>query len=161
MAKIDVPFHHKDVEIRSLEPIPPGAYLAEIIGSEDIYTKDHKGQMVKLTFKIVSDAHEGRLIFEHYLYKHETELAQQIGRQRLAEVCTATSIQGPLEDTEILHGVPVKVIVVIEADKNGQYPPRNTIKRVLPADAPLTAPIRTDNGSSTSLPSGISAPWRK
>ena len=169
MAHLGETFDPDSVEPReSIEPVPAGEYVAEIIESDVVDLKSGKGRGVKLTLKIVEGQLEGRRIWDQINYRHENEVAQKIGQQTLAELCSACGIRGPLEDTEHLHGNPIRVRVAIETDKSGNYCPRNVVKKYgvhdhASAPAPRQAPARQDPPASSppKAASGGAMPWRR
>ena len=90
--------------------------------------KSGRGQLLKMTHRIVTGPFEGRKIWSQHNYRHENEVAQNIGQREIANLCRAIGHTGPLDDSNDLHGIPYRARVVIEADKSGQYGPRNSIK---------------------------------
>ena len=171
MAQLGHDFDPGAVEPRdNFDPIPPGVYAAEVIESDVVQTKAGNGQMVKLTLRISEGEYENRRIFEQINYLNANEVAQRIGQQTLAELCTACGIRGPLDDTEHLHGVPIRIKVAIQPARDG-YDARNTVKRYEPYDqasapAPRSTaaparqapPASAGNGKSAA---GGGMPWRR
>ena len=176
MAHLGEDFNPDAVEPRdSLEPVPAGTYMAEIVESDVVDTKGGTGRMVKLTWKITEGACEGRRIWDQINFRNANETAQKIGQQALAELCSAAGLRGPLDDTESLHGIPMRVRVKIETDKNGQYPPKNVVQRYAPyadGEAPATtrqAPAQQSQSrpapaASAATPARAAAgamPWKR
>lgn len=164
MAGLGESFNPEGVDPRdSLEPVPAGTYGVEIVESDVVETKSGSGRMVKLTFKIMEGPCEGRQIWDNINFRNDNETAQRIGQQALAELCAACGHRGPLEDTEVLHGVPLKIRVKIEPDKSGQYGPQNRVQRYMPYDA-ASAPKRAPAAQQQSKPAPTAAsksdrPW--
>jgi hypothetical protein len=150
MANLGTPFDPDSAEPRdSLDPVPAGTYGVEVVESDVIDTKSGTGRMVKLTFKVMEGQCEGRQIWDNINFLNQSEQAQRIGQQALAELCAAVGHRGPLEDTEVLHGVPLKIRVKIEEDKSGNYGPQNRVQRYMPYDAaerPSSAPTAARQG---------------
>lgn len=162
MADLGEDFDPESVEPReSLDPVPAGVYAVEIVESDVVDTKSGTGRMVKLTHKIMEGSYEGRLIWDNINFRNENEVAQRIGQQAIAELCAACGHRGPLRDTELLHGIPMKIRVTIQEDKSGQYGPRNNVRNYMPYDdggARPAAPSRP--AASASRQAAAAAPAR-
>ena len=171
MATLGFEFDPGAVEPRdNFDPVPAGTYVAEIIESDVVETKSRSGQMVKLTWKISEGDYENRRIFDQINFRNANEVAQRIGQQMLGELCTACGLRGPLDDTEHLHGVPVRIKVAIDPAKDG-YEAKNVIKRYSPADE-ASAPAPTRQTAQGRAPAQAAAqpakaaagggmPWRR
>ena len=132
MAQLGESFDPNAVEPRdNFDPLPPGAYAAEIIESDVKETKAGTGQLVALTLKVTEGPFEGRQLWTNINFRNQNETAQKIGQQQLAELCLACGIRGPLEDTEHLHGAPLRVTVRMQ--KNDAT--RNEVTKFAPYDA--------------------------
>lgn len=171
MAQLGEHFDPGAVEPRdNFDPIPAGNYVAEIIESDVVNTKSGSGQMVKLTWKITEGEYENRRIWDQINFRNANEVAQRIGQQSLAELCAACGIRGPLDDTEHLHGVPVRLRVKIGKAQDG-YEARNEISRYAPYDEasapaparPAAAPARqaAPAAAPVKAAAGGGMPWRK
>lgn len=168
MAHLGEAFDPDSAEPRdSIDPVPAGVYSVEAVESNVVKTKSGSGMMVVLTYKITEGSLEGRRIWDRINYRNNNEVAQKIGQQQLAELCAACGHRGPLEDTEVLHGIPIKVRVAIENDESGNYGPSNVIKRYMPYDdrsAPQSGnrssqePARSSQPSQKNATTG-SRPW--
>ena len=170
MAGLGETFVPDEVEPRdNMEPVPAGIYIGEVVESDVVDTKFGTGKMVKLTWRITEGPCEGRQIWDNINFRNANETAQKIGQQALAELCNACGIRGPLDDTELLHGVPVKLRVTIEQDKSGQYGPRNAVKRYSHAaeGEPATqspaprqqAPAQRQSAPPQTRAAGGATPW--
>lgn len=135
MARLGEDFDPGAVEPRdNFDPLPIGNYIAEIIESDVVETKARTGQMVKLTWKITEGDFEGRRIWDQINFRNQNETAQKIGQQALAELCAACGVRGPLDDTEHLHGMPVRIKVKMSKPQQG-FDPKNEISGYAPYDA--------------------------
>ena len=149
----------KNAKSDNFAPIPAGNYTAEITRSEVKQTKDGRGSYLSLSLKVLEGDHAGRLIFQNITLTNANATAQTIGREQMAQLAGACGILS-LQDSEQLHGIPVGIRVAIETDKNGQYEPRNPIKKFSPQNSPMhTSGQAPQQGYSQSAPQGN--PWAR
>ena len=171
MAQLGESFDYTQVEPRdSLEPVPPGVYVAEVVESDVVQTKNGAGQRVTLTMRITEGPCEGRQIWDGINFQHASDVAQRIGQQQLAELCAAVGLRGPLEDTTDLHGIPIKIKVKMSKPQEG-YDQRNEVSRYMPIDgaAPATQPARSPAPAAQrqaappqkAASSGGARPWQR
>ena len=167
MASLGYEFNPDGVEPReNLDPVPAGVYAAEVVESDVVDSKSGRGRQVKLTLRIIDGPLEGRRIWDNINFRHESEITQRIGQQQLAELCAACGHRGPLDDTELLHGIPIRVRVEIRKDDTGNYGPRNAVKRYMPLDASIPdrkefAAQTTERPTAAKPASGGNMPWRR
>ena len=120
------------------EPLPKGNYVATITDAKVGPLKSGRGQAVQLTWEIEGGEHSKRLIWDRVIVQHDSVEAMRIGRQKLKDVCDACEAKGVLTDLTVLCNRPVSIFVVIEQDADGQYPPKNIVRRVKPIARPDT-----------------------
>lgn len=128
MASLGETFRPEDVPESEFECVPTGKYLAQIIASAVNDTKSGTGKILNLTWEIMSGQMQGRMIFDRLNIRNNSEMAQTIGLQTLANICKAIGVDS-IDDSEELHGQPVVIEVGIKEDKTGQYRPQNIIKK--------------------------------
>jgi hypothetical protein len=121
---------------QDLAPIPVGRYIAQITDAIVKPFKSGKGQAVFLTWELMEGEHEGRLVWQHCTLSHESEKAARFGRQRFKDVCDACGIVDPITDLTVLYNVACAVMIGIEQDEAGDYPPKNKVARVRPIAKP-------------------------
>jgi hypothetical protein len=139
---LDVPFDTEVEEISpAFAPIPPGRYTAEIVSAKAGPTKNGKGYSVALNWTITEGEFENRTIFQNILIQHESADAQKYGRYKFADVLAAIGIKGKVDDLTVLLHKPCMIGVKIRSDKDGQFPDRNEIGRVMPL-LPHNGPTR-------------------
>lgn len=181
MAGLGETFDPEGVEPRdNFDPLPIDIeYVMEAVESNVVDITN--GKRANFTFKVTEGDFEGRQHWDGCNYLHSSETAQRIGQQWLAELCSACGHRGPLDDTEVLHGIPIRVKLkksmkkdpddpsgkkkIANLDMNGNH--RNEIARFRPYDA-ASAPERTPTPRQQSKPTqaaGASAksdrPWGK
>lgn len=141
MAELGMDFNPDEVEPRDdFSPVPDGTYAVEIIESSVADLKSGNGKAAKFTLKIGEGQFAERRVWVNINFRHTTEMAQKIGQQQLAELCAACGHRGPLDDTELLHGIPFKVR--LKTRKQEGYEPQNEVSRFLPYDD-ANAPTRS------------------
>ena len=127
------------------ELVPKGKYTAEVVDAAIADTKSGKGQMLKLTWVISGGDYDDRRIFQSIIVQHESEDAMKFGRQRVKDLCDACGINDKVTDVSIFLHKPCEITVGIEEDKNGQYDPKNIVRRIKPLIV-LNAPLPTAPG---------------
>ena len=161
MAKLDDVFDPSAVEpADTFEPLPAGNYPVEVVESTVDDTKNGLGRLLKLTLRVIGGDYEGRRVWGHITIRHQNEVAQRIGQQLLGALCNAAGA-GPIEDTEDLHGIPVQARIAIEADKTGQYGPRNVIRGLSPIEQRPAAAAPAVKATTARAVTGGAAPWKR
>jgi Protein of unknown function (DUF669) len=114
------------------ELLPAGKYKADITSATCAPTKNGRGQMVSLTWTIAEGDYQNRLVFQGILVQHDSEDAQRFGRQKFKDVCVACNVTGEITDLSVLLYTTCVISVIIRKDKDGQYPDKNEVARVMP-----------------------------
>jgi hypothetical protein len=124
---VQINFDANNVEpAGSFAPLPEGEYLVK---AEECELKTSKADSKYLKFKFVvcQGEYEKRTIYHNINKWHTNEIARKIAEGELSAICHATGVMTPRDTAELL-GIPLVVRVIIERDKNGQYPDKNVIK---------------------------------
>lgn len=116
---------------QSFEPIPAGWYNMMIIDSEMKPTRDGNGAYLQLTLKVIDGQYAGRQVFDRLNIQHQNPVVTEIAYRRLSAYCHATGVL-QIQDSQQLHGIPLKARVSVRTDSTGQYDPSNEIKAVKP-----------------------------
>jgi hypothetical protein len=155
MAELGETFNPDEVEPRDdFSPVPEGTYAVEIVESSVEDNKKNTGRAAKFTLKITEGEFAERRIWCNINFRHDSEKAQKIGQQQLAELCAACGHRGPLDDTELLHGIPFKVRLKIR--KQEGYDPQNEVSRFLAYNAAST-PVRSAPAARAERPAAAPA----
>ena len=133
MALLKDTFVSDDVEDTSFEPIPAGNYEAQIIDSDVRVTSAGTGEYIALQWEVLSDEYAGRRIFQNLNIVNPNEKAVQIAKSSLKQICKAIGIEA-FQDTQELHGSPVRIVLGIRPPKDG-YDAQNIVKKVIPLDS--------------------------
>ena len=76
----------------------------------------------------------GRYVWQNITFLHSKTQAVTIGRQQFKDLCVATGISEQVTDVEIFKYIPCRLKVGIEKDKQGVYPDKNRVSRILPLE---------------------------
>ena len=156
-------------EGNSWDVLPVGEYVAQVVEASIQQPNSGDGYHLALTWKIIEGDYEGRKVWQRITYLHSSEQAQTIGRKTLKDLCVATSVAEQVDDAEVFLFKPVRIRLGIERDKQGVYPDKNRISRILPLEAKSeepeqpAKPVAATNVASAAktpkpAPAG-SAPW--
>jgi hypothetical protein len=85
----------------------------------------------------------------------------------LKDLCVATDVAEQVDDAEVFRFKPVRIRLGIERDKQGVYPDKNRISRIMPLE---TKPVATEQPAKPATPAtkaateaprnpGGPAPW--
>lgn len=132
MALLKNSFREEDAEDISFEPVPAGNYQAQIVASDLKVTSTGTGEYISLTFEILDDEYAGRKIFCNLNIVNPNEQAVKIAKSQLKQICKAAGIE-ELEDTQELHGIPMRLAVKVRPPKNG-YDAQNVVNKVFSMD---------------------------
>ena len=123
-----LPFNAAEIPAdEGFNPVPAGQYLCQVISSEIKPTKAGNGTILKLTSQIIDGPFNGRLIFDNLNVSNPNQDAERISQRSLADLVLAVGMT-TMQDTEELHFKPFVGRVGVRHDKNGAFPPQNTIR---------------------------------
>jgi hypothetical protein len=124
----------------AFEPIPAGTYVAIVNDIKAGPLKSGKGEAVLVTWEIDDDKYNGRRVWDRIIIKHESTKAMELGRRKFKDLAEACGMKEAFSDLDLLQGKRCFILVKIEADPNGEYPPKNKVVRITPitAEAPKT-----------------------
>lgn len=135
MAKLGKTFdsgQHDDMQ-SGFDPIPIGVYLAMVAESEIKTTKKKDGKYISLKFKILEGKYKGRFIWTNLNIINPNPVAVEIAQNELATLCRACG-KVVIQDTQELHGIPIKMKIKITPAK-GDHPAKNSPIGYMPATA--------------------------
>jgi Protein of unknown function (DUF669) len=93
--------------------MPADEYLAIITDSELKDNKARTGKYLELKLQVISQNCKGRTLFERLNIVNPNEVAERIGKQTLASICSALGIRS-IKDSMQLHNRPLVINVIIE-----------------------------------------------
>lgn len=154
-TQLPEPFDPGSQEGNSWELLPVGEYVAQIVEAAVMQPKNGDGYYVALTWKIIDGDYEGRQVWQRITFVHSAEQAQTFGRKTFKDLTVALGIDEHVEDVEVLLFKPAKIKVGVETDKNGQYDPKNVVKRILPLDEQPAQPAATKPDAKPAAPATV------
>ena len=156
-------------EGNSWDVLPVREYVAQVVEASIQQPNSGDGYYLALTWKIIEGDYEGRQVWQRITYLHSSEQAQTIGRKMLKDLCVATGVAKQFDDVEVFLFKPVRIRLGIERDKQGVYPDKNRISRILPLEAKSEEPeqpakpvaaTKVASAAKTSKPAPAGpAPW--
>ena len=155
-------------EGNSWDVLPVGEYVAQIVEASIQQPNSGDGYYLAVTWKIIEGDFEGRQVWQRITYLHSSEQAQTIGRKMLKDLCLSTDVAEQVHDAEVFLFKPVRLRLGIEKDKQGVYPDKNRVSRIMPletkpAEPDPTKPAipATKAAAATAAPRGPAgpAPW--
>lgn len=158
-------------------PIPAGTYRARIeeASIEDISKKDNKGRCLKLTWKVETGPHDGRLVWQRLNMWAENmnnlDKVISIANSQFAAIRQAVG-KTIVNNTDELLQIPCDIYVTVV--ESAGYAPQNEVKSVKAAGNPVqqSAQQRAPAAQRQSAPpqqqrsapaagNGKAAPWRQ
>jgi len=127
-------------EGNSWHVLPVDEYVAQAVEASMQQPNSGDGYHLALTWKITGGDYEGRQVWQRITYLHSSEQAQTIGRKMLKDLCVATGVAEQVDDASVFLFKPVRIRLGIERDKQGIYPDKNKISRILPLEAKSKEP---------------------
>jgi len=164
MAKLPLTFNTKENNegLGDYTALPAGEYIANIIKSEYKATKAKTGHFIELQLKLLAGKSKGRVLYERLNLDNPNPIAVEIANKALNSICQACEKVG-VEDTEELHGIPMKLTLKV-VPATSSNPASNSIIKwakasaddMVPADEPNEAEV-VDNVQKTAK----KLPWAK
>jgi hypothetical protein len=162
-------FDPETQEGNSWDPLPVGEYVAQIVEASVLQPKSGDGCYLALTWKIAEGEFEGRQVWHRITFAHSNEQAQTIGRKTLKDLCVALDVNEQVNDAEVFLFKPARIRLGIEKDKQGIYPDKNKVSRIVRLEPKPAEPGQPANGGSASAAAtgvpkpavgpGAPAPW--
>lgn len=83
--------------------LPKGTYEVIVTKAEMVDTKKGDGKGIPMEFTIVGEKFNSRKIWDYIIFEHPNEVAQNIGRQKLKQICEAIGKPDINDISEIMH----------------------------------------------------------
>lgn len=110
----------------SFSPIPKCECKVIIVGTEYVQNASKTGKLLKVSMKVDSGKHKGRLLWDNLNLENESEQAENIAWEDFKSLCLAADMANFPQDTEDLHRKVIRVKVGIEPASK-QYKAKNVI----------------------------------
>lgn len=115
----------KSLESTGFEPVPAGDYNVVVDRAEMVDTKAG-GKGIKLTYQIIDGDYANRLVFDFINYEHPTsQVAQDIGRSDLKDLCYATGELKLSDLSQLLHKPFIMGVKVVKDTYKGDGSMKN------------------------------------
>lgn len=161
--------------LKALEPIPAGYYIVKITESEMKPTSTHTDQapaiMLVLTLEVIDGEYVGRKLFDRLNLVNSNVVAVEIAQKTLSAICRSTGVM-QLQDSALLHGIPMKVKVKVRSAGKGKdgkdYDANNEIAAYEPVAGSVDGPAAQGGAlpwaggappATTPPPAGGAKPW--
>jgi hypothetical protein len=171
-------FNPEEQEGSNYDVLPKGEYVAQVIEVSVSPPKSGDGYGICLTWQIIEGEYENRYAWQRITFQHSKPLAQHIGRQQLKDLCVATGVSEQVTDVEVFKFIPCRIRLGIERDKDGVYPDKNKVARVLPlapeepqpprpaapkpvTPSPRTEPVKAAKAPEAAEGNSATPPWRE
>lgn len=110
------------------ELLPAGWYVAIIDQSEDKPTKDGLGSYLQMRFKVIEGQYVGATFFARLNLANSNPDTVRISKEQLSAICHAAG-HLRVQDSQELHGKPMRVKLKVRKDKTGEYEDQNEISQ--------------------------------
>lgn len=117
MAQLNFNANEVAPDTGSGDPVPEGWYTVQIDESDIKPTKDNAstgGAFLQVRFSVMGGQHNGRKLFSRFNIRNANPVAQEIGYKQLSAVAHAVGVL-MVQDSQQLHGIPLKVRVKVRA----------------------------------------------
>lgn len=154
MAKLEQAFDSNEYEDNNsgFDVVPVGEYTAQVIESDFKNTADKTGKYTEFRFKILEGKFSGSSVWTRMNIKNKNPKAESIARSSLAELCRACGQEGQVQDTDVLHGIPVKIKVKVKS-ATAKYAESNDISGFKPLNGKSTGNPAKADGETSGKPS--------
>jgi len=146
------------------ELLPPAEYNVTITDSEMKPTAQNDGSYLALEMTVLDGEHKGRKLFDNLNLVNSNQTAAEIAYRTLSAICHAVGVMD-VQDTQQLHGIPLKVKVGVQGASKGkdgrEYEARNIVRGYLPVDGSTAipgAPAGTTAAPAWAAPAQQAAP---
>lgn len=155
---------HEDMN-SGFDPIPAGTYLARVVESDVLENKKKNGKYIKLKFEIMDTEFKGRFVWTNLNIINPSVQAVEIAQKELATLCRACG-KGVIQNTDVLHGIPIKMKIKIKPAK-GDYPAGNepigyasaTVSANIEQAGKAAEEMNNPGSESTEAPDDDGIPW--
>lgn len=122
--------------IQALEAIPTAWYDAMVTESKDVQTKDGKGVYLSIACTIINGEYKGRIIFEKFNVKNDSQQAMDFAFQCLTGLYNACGFFEPIKNSLQLHSIPIRIKVkrvpaqmkLVNGVAEEEFPAKNVIQ---------------------------------
>lgn len=149
---------HDDMNT-GFDPMPADEYIAQVVESDVLTTSKKTGKYIKLKFAILQGEFKGRFVWTNLNIVNPNPTTVEIAQKELATLCRACG-KAVIQDTQELHGIPIKMKIKIKPAKD-DFPAGNEPIGYKPATVGATAKDPAEQGSESTKPpiEDSDVPW--
>lgn len=156
---------------QSYDPLPPGWYPVQIVDAEVKDTKAGNGKRLSIRMEVLSEEHNGRMVFHNFNLVNPNPQAVEIGQRELATMVAALGLV-TCSDTDELLGKQAMCRLKVSKPKEG-YEPDNAVAAWKPMDGgdaappakasptPAAAPAASTAAPAPAASGGGKRPWER
>lgn len=127
------------------EVIPPGRYTVVIVESAKKNNKAGDGEILEFKYELMDGSK--RHVTDRLNVVNKSVVAQKIGRAALGKIAQCCGHKGALKNTDVLHGRPFDIKVVIEEfesnNEKGKMLKSNKVAEYFEKGSSSTTPAAT------------------
>lgn len=138
------------------DALPAGEYVAALVKSEGKQTKDGSGSYVACEFEVMDGQFKGRRFWTNLNLQNRNQEAVDIAWRTLNSMKHACGRLN-INDTEELHGIPMRVKLKVKTD--AQYGDKNEPTSFAPLNGAPMAHQQTAHTSGQPVQTASAAPW--
>ena len=144
--------------MESRDALPAGEYVAAIVKSEKKDAKAPGNAYINLEFEVQDGEAQGRRFWTMLNLWNSNSQAVDIAQRELNSICHAIG-KLQVDDSEDLHGIPMRVKLKVE--NNEQYGPQNRVAGYKPLNGDPAQAMQASRSSGSSGGGNASAPWNQ
>ncbi len=134
MTKLPQAFDPSDYAGRNT--VEPGKYRIRINKADLRDSKANpNNKMIAVMALIAAGPQKGFAIWDNINFINENQMAEEIGIQKLAQLCDAIGHKGKLKDTDEL--LDTECLAFVDVQESENFPPRNRIAEYAPLEEKL------------------------
>ena len=137
------------------DALPAGEYIAALVKSDGMETKDRSGSYIQCEFEVMDGAAKGRRFWTNLNLENRNPQAVEIAWRALNSMKHACGKLN-INDTSELHGIPMRVKLRVKTDPT--YGDKNEPTSFAPLNGHATGNVA---GGQQQAASSGGAPWRK
>lgn len=146
------------------DPLPPGSYPLQCVTVE-VKKSQYGNRYVKAEFEVTGRDHAGSKVFENFNIEHSNPQTVEIALRGIKQWALACGHSGnerlTLAFLKSLEGREFDGTLKIEADRTGQYGPKNRIVKYAASGAPSVPATQAPPPAARAASAGVRQPWER
>lgn len=154
MANLGGSYEAGNETMEARDALPAGEYIAAMVKSERKEAKTAGNAYINCEFEVQEGEAQGRRFWTMLNLWNSNSQAVEIAQRELNSIMHACG-KLRVEDTEELHGIPMRVTLKLENDD--KYGPQNRVKGYKPLNSAGASTVGQSQGEQSSG----GAPWKR